>query len=78
MGGDEAAGQVIRRIEQVPERGRAAGAAVVAHDAYVARHGRSRGRAPPEVGDVYGAVLGDGGTYGRTVLPQGGAGFDAT
>src|SRR6266480_4432865 len=77
-GGHEAPRQVIRRIEQVPERGRAAGAAVVAHDGDVARHGRSRGRAPPEVGDVYGAVLGDGGTYGRTVLPQGGAGFDAT
>src|SRR6266513_2137524 len=67
----------VGAVDQVAERGRARRAAVVTHHDHVARHIRSRVRAPPEVRDVYGVILGYGGPDGRTVLPRGVAGFDA-
>src|SRR5438876_11610401 len=75
--GGVVAGTVVRRVDQVAEGGRAGRAAVVAHHDDVARHVRSRVRAPAEVRDVYGVILCHGGPDGRAVLPRGVAGFDA-
>src|SRR6266550_486716 len=54
-----------------------ASTAIVADHDDVARHIRSRVRAPAEVRDVYGVILCQGGPDGRAVLPRGIAGFDA-
>src|SRR6266581_4066342 len=75
---DETSGEVVRWFHQVAEGGRPRRAAVVAHHDDVARDVRSRVRAPAEVRYVYGVILCHGGPDGRTILPRGVAGFDAT